>query len=232
MTNEVPSAVSVITTLIGVTWRRVLRGRALWVSVVLALLPTLMAIAMSVAGEREVLEPIAVITLFVMALLPPVFVAGSLGEEIEDRTTTYLWSRPIGRWTIVVGKLLALAPLAMALIALAWVVAAQVGTGELPTAQSTLAFAAGAAAISAMAAGIGTLVPKHGMALSIVYIVIVDNVVGEIPASVQSISIMRQVRLLAGFYDGTSLTEPAITMAIIASVWLAIGFWRIRRLES
>jgi hypothetical protein len=70
------------------------------------------------------------------------------------------------------------------------------------------------------------------MAVSIAYLVIIDLVVGGIPASLQAISITRQVRLLAGIESAPSLVTPAITTVVIAAVWLAIGLWRLRRLES
>jgi ABC-type transport system involved in multi-copper enzyme maturation permease subunit len=231
MTKAVPSTASVLATLAGVTWRRLVRGRAIWVVMLIALLPA--ALASLGEGRDQPLLVIGAIQSVVMALLPPIFVASSIGEEIEDRTTTYLWSRPIGRWTIVVGKLLALAPLAAALIVGGWFVAYQIAAGAPPPVQSILAFAAGAVAISTIAAGVAVLVPKHGMALSIIYLVVFDQIIGNIPASLQTISVTRQVRLLAGVTpDAPNLVEPAVTMIAIAGVWLAIGLVRLRRLES
>jgi hypothetical protein len=226
MSNRVPSTASALTTLIGVTWRRFSRGRAVWVAVVIALLPLLMA---SLVHDSDA---VAVIQTLVMCLLPPVFVASAVAEEIEDRTSTYLWSRPLARWTLLVGKLLALAPIATVLIALGWFAAVQVGTGHAPPDRTVVGFAAGGLAISTMSAGIGTLVPRHGMALSVVYFIVIDLPVGAIPASVQSISITRQVRLLSGLEGTGAIASPLITMTIVASVWLAVGLWRLRRLES
>jgi hypothetical protein len=212
-------------TLVGVTWRRLLRGRAVWVALLIALLPVIMASIVRDPG------PVTVVQTLVMGLLPPVFVASAIGEEIEDRTSTYLWSRPLARWTLLVGKVLALAPIATALIVGGWLLAGNV-LGVAPSSRSTLAFAAGTLAVSAMSAGLGTLVPRHGMALSVVYFVVVDLPVGAIPASVQSLSITRHVRLLSGLDDPSAITEPAVTMAVLAVVWLGIGLWRLRRLES
>jgi ABC-type transport system involved in multi-copper enzyme maturation permease subunit len=147
---------------------------------------------------------------------------------------TYLWSRPIPRWTIVIGKVLALAPIAMVLVAGGWVVAMQTATGSAPTPESVAAFAAGAFAISAMSAGLATLVPRHGMALAIVYLVIFDIAIGLIPASLQNISISYQIRVMGDLdiAGAGEIAKPALTMAIISALWLTIGLWRIRRLES
>src|SRR5689334_18632971 len=119
MSNGVPSTASALLTLMRVTLRRFMRGRAIWVVLVIALLPTLLAAAHP--GRAGVMDAISVVEIIVMALLPAVFVASSIGEEIEDRTTTYLWSRPIARSAVVFGKLLALAPIAAALVAGGWV---------------------------------------------------------------------------------------------------------------
>lgn len=229
MTERVPSAAAVLLTLMRVTLRRFMRGRAIWVVLVIALLPTLVAVAHS--GRSNAVDAIAVVELVVMALLPAVFVASAIGEEIEDRTTTYLWSRPIARWTVVIGKLLALAPIAAALVAGGWMLAVQIAIDSPPALQSTLAFAAGGVAVSMVAAGVALLVPKHGMALSIIYLLVLDTIIGGIPASLQTISVTRQVRLLADV-DTAGIVEPAITLAVIAGIWLAVGLLRLRRLES
>jgi ABC-2 type transport system permease protein len=230
VTKAVPSIAFALATLIGVTWKRVLRSRSVWVVILIALLPSIPAAAL--AGDQDARDAVSVVEIIVMALLPSVFVASSIGEEIEDRTTTYLWSRPLPRWTVVVGKLLGLAPIAALLTSAGWVLAIKIGTGAAPTPQSTFAFAAGGLAISVIAASIAILVPKYGMALSIVYLVIIDLIVGEIPASLQTISITRQVKLLSGLREASAIATPALTMAIVAAVWLTIGLVRLRRLES
>src|SRR5262245_38875832 len=228
--RQVPSTAYVLMTLMGVAWKRLMRSRSWWVVLGIALAPMLFALGLK--GRGAVREAVGATELFVMALLPSVFVGASVGEEIEDRTSTYLWSRPIARWTVIVGKLMGLAPLAAAIVAVDWWLSIRVGTGAAPSLQSTLAFASGAVAVSAIAAGIALLVPKHGMALSIVYLVLIDMIIGAIPASLQTISITRQVRLLADIEHAPSLVAPAITMLLVACLWLVIGLLRLRRLES
>src|SRR5262245_16324051 len=115
MTNGVPSTASALLTLMRVTLRRFMRGRGKWVVLVIALFPSVFAAAYP--GRDGVMEVLSVAEMFVLALLPAIFVSSSIGEEIEDRTTTYLWSRPIARWTVVAGKVLALAPIATGLVA-------------------------------------------------------------------------------------------------------------------
>ncbi len=228
--RNIPSSLSVLATLIVVTWRRLFRGRALWVSALIASLPVILTALLQ--GQDHNLEPIFVVMTLVLVLLPPMFVASSLGEEIEDRTTTYLWSRPIGRWTIVVSKLIALAPIAMVLVVGGGFLAFQIETGAPPPLRWVAATAGGSLAISVLAAGLSVLVPKYGMALSIVYMVVIDLIVGAMPASISNISITRHVREIGYMPAPHDVVQPAITMAVIASLWLVVALWRIRRLES
>src|SRR5690606_7620661 len=137
-TRRAPATGTVLLTIVGVSLRRLLRSRAVWVVGAIAMLPVVLAAALKTKGD--VTEVISVIELGVMAVLPCVFVASSIGEEIEDRTTTYLWSRPLARWMLVVGKLLALAPLSALLVVASWVIAVLTGGGSFPL-QSALAFA-------------------------------------------------------------------------------------------
>ncbi|HEX5064207.1 MAG TPA: ABC transporter permease subunit [Kofleriaceae bacterium] len=222
-----PSTASALATLAGVTLRRLSRSRALWVLLAISLLPAF--IASFLHGHTTIFDLVATTQLIVTALLASVFVASAIGEEIEDRTTTYLWSRPIARWTIVAGKVIALAPICGLLAAGGWAVAMKWTNSPLEL-RTTLAFASGGIALSFVAAGIALLVPKHGMALSIIYLLLVDLVIGGIPASLQSISITHQVWLLARTDPG--IANPAITMVVIAVLWLGVGLLRLRRLES
>jgi len=228
VSKSVPSTASALATLTGVTLRRLTRTRALWVTLLISLLPAFLASLLH--GKAHVSDMTATAELIVTALLASVFVASSIGEEIEERTTTYLWSRPIPRWTIVVGKLIALAPITGLLAAGGWVLAMK-WTNTPVDLRPTLAFAAGGFALSFVAAGIALLVPKHGMSLSIIYLVIIDLIIGGIPASLQSISITHQVWLLVRG-DDPSIIEPTITMMVIAALWLVVGLLRLRRLES
>jgi len=227
--RHIPSLVDVTITLFGVTWKRLLRGRALWVCALLAAIPAL--IALGLKQDRDMLELMRFAQFRVMAILPPIFVASSVGEEIEDRTITYLWSRPIARWSLLLGKIAALAPVAMVLTALGWALATIVqGNPIVP--QELVAFMVGSLAFSLIAAGIATLIPRQGMAFAIIYLLVVDPTMGAIPASIREISVTKQVWLLSGLDTDGSATRAAISLVAIAGVWLAIGLSRIRRLES
>ena len=229
-------AVATTRLIAGVTLRRLVRGRALWVGAVVAALPIAFA-ALLRENESRTAGTIVDVTAFetlVLAVLPALFVASSIGEEIEDRTTTYLWSRPIPRWAVLVGKLAALVPVVIALVLPSWLLALQAGVGMTPTLASFGGFAIGAFALSCAAAAIATLAPKHGMALTICYMLFFDLPIGALPASIRELSVTHHVRVIADMLARTD--EPAglagLGCVLIGAFWLAIGLVRIRRLEA
>jgi hypothetical protein len=133
---------------------------------------------------------------------------------------------------VLAGKLCALVPIVIALIVASWYAAIQIATDAAPSAASCLALAAGAVATSLIAAGIATVIPKHGMAMTIGYM-LVDVFVGLMPFSLRELSITHQTNVLAHLgTDPPSIATPLIAMVVIAGLWGAVGFVRIRRLEA
>jgi ABC-2 type transport system permease protein len=225
---RVPSATTALATMARLTFVRLSRGKLMWISMAIGLLPILYA-----AAGFDAKDPVGgvfVIEMVVLSVMAPLFVAPSIGEEIEDRTATYLWSRPLPRWTILAGKLLALAPVAMAITVVSWIGAIAIKTHELPPVATIVGLAGGALAISAISAAIAVLVPKQGMALAIIYM-IVDGIVGLFPGSIRLISVTQAATAVGGIND-TSATTGAIAMVVIAAVWFAVAFRRIGRLET
>lgn len=226
MIQDVPTTAGTLATIARVTLRRLRAGRAPWVLVAIAAAPVLFAAA--TRGHSSA-EASFVIELLLLGIVPALLVASSIGEELERRTATYLWARPIARWTVLVGKLLALAPIAAALVALSWLATAAVATGKPPDGASTIGLASGAVALALVSAGIATLAPKHGLALAIAYVMFIDLPIGELPLSLSALSITHQVSTLA--HAGGVAAAPLATMVALGGAWLAIGLWRVRRLE-
>lgn len=228
---SVPGGLATTVTMARLTWTRMIRGRALWVGFLIALLPVMFAVVMRMF--REPGGELFTIEVLVLAVLGPMFVGSSIGEEIEERTTTYLWSRPIPRWVIVGGKLAALAPLTALIVVVSWIASSLIAWNQWPPLQTCGALAAGAFVISFVSAGIATLAPRHGMALAIVYMLFFDFPVGILPATVQELSIGHQVRTLSGTSPlETGAGSAVIALAIISALWLVIAAVRVRRLEA
>lgn len=233
MTARPPSSASTIGVLAGITWTRLVRGRALWVSLLVGLLPCLYSLMMRGRDRSGIGDELFGFEILVLAILAPMFVSSSLGEEIEDRTTTYLWSRPVPRWSILAGKLATIVPIVMTIGCASWLASSQIAWAVVPPAQTFLALALGSLGLGLLAAALSTLVPRHGMALTICYLVFVDVPAGVLPAALQEVSVTHQLRTLSGLWpaDG-SFAEGLIGMSLIALVTGGVATYRIGRLEA
>jgi hypothetical protein len=109
-----------------------------------------------------------------------------------------------------------------------------IGGGEPPTPMPAVALAAGTTVIAMVAAGIATLVPKHGLPLTIAYMLFFDLPVGMMPVSLAELSVSHQVLTLAGMSPegGTDVVGAALALAVLGVVWLGVALLRIRRLEA
>lgn len=231
--REVPSALQAVGAIAAVTLVRLRRGRALWVGALIALLPVAFAHVFASRAGAPSLGDVFVFEVLVLAVLPAMFVASAVGEDIEDRTATYLWSRPVPRWAVLAGKLVALAPWIAGLTLGSWFLVARTLDAPPPAGTYT-ALAAGCAGMALLAAGVATVVPRHGMALTIGFLLFFDLPLGILPAQIGQLSITRHVRVIAEV-DPSASGSPATSLAAIAALggaWLALGLWRIRRLEA
>lgn len=226
---RVPGALAATWTMAVLTWRRLIRGRALWVSVLIAVIPVIYAGAVPSHARLSIQNQLFAFALLVMAVLAPMFVGASIGEDIEDRTATYLWSRPVPRWTVLAGKVVALAPLAAAIVVGSWGLSGWVAWSRVPPAESFAALALATLVVSLISMGIASLAPKHGMALTIIYMLFFDFPVGVLPATLREISVSYQARALLD--PEVSTAHGLVAMGVIAGVWTLIATWRIRRLE-
>lgn len=208
---------------------RVLRGRAVWVSGAIAAFPILFAF---VARDRapDLADQLLVFEQFVLAILPAMFVASSIGEEIEDRTMTYLWSRPLPHGAVLAGKLVALIPLVIALSLACWLGSLAAGNAPI-TARGIAGIATGAAAICILAAGMALLVPRQGTALTICYLLFFDLPFGYLPASLRAVSVSFHTRVLCGAEAG-SVAASLGELGVLVAIWGGVAIWRLRRLEA
>ena len=230
---EIPTTAGAVRVIAGLTLKRLLRGRTLWVAAVIALVPVAFGAILRQQGPRgDLTDELLTFQMLVLAVLPPMFIASSIGEEIEDRTMTYLWSRPLPRWAVVVGKLLALAPISMVLVVVSWHLACALGLTVVPPLRTHAALAAAAAVVSSISTGIAVLVPRHGMALTIGYM-LMDFWVGIMPASIQNLSVLHHVNTISTLpADGPGPATAAVWLAGVAAGWLGVALWRIRGLEA
>jgi hypothetical protein len=232
--SSMPGTLSTVLTLAGVTLARISRGKAMWIGVGIAALPIVNASIVRANAGRLNASPIEMfsVSLGLLALLPAMFIGASIGEEIEERTSTYLWSRPIARWAVLAGKLCALTPIVIVLIVGGWYAVHEIWADRAPTLLGCVALAGGCVGASLVAAGIATLVPKHGMSFTIAYM-LVDLFIGALPFSLRELSITYQTALLSQLgKEPPAIAAPAITLLVLSALWSAISYRRIQRLET
>ena len=214
------------------TARRFVRNSTPWICAVIAALP--IAFSAALRGRHVQLVRMFQIEQLLLVVLPPIVIAAAITGDLEDRAATYLWSRPLARWSVVIAKLVALAPFIVALVVVSWLGAIAVGTGHLASGTQLAALAAGTLAAAMIAAGISVVVPRHGMALAIVYM-LCDGMIGQLPTRMQLIgviSVAHDVASLAGVTTGGSSAIAAISLVIVPAIWLTIGIAKVGKLET
>lgn len=227
-----------MTVIARLAWKRLVRGRAIYLSAVLFVLPVavaLLVLRMPDAAER--ISSVGELAFRSLVLLAPVIhLAGALGEELDGQTYTYFWSRPIAREAVVLGKLLAIAPflvvLSVAAVGLAFAIA---GATADELARTLPAVALGTVAACAFAVGIGALVPRHPLVAALAWVLIAEQILPAVPA-IQNLSVVHHVQVIAALprqqlIGGGTPIGSVIALLLLTGLWLGIAIWRTRRIE-
>ncbi len=225
MSLDIPTSSTAVGVVARVAFRRALRAMLL-VAVVSALLPAVFALLSGHVGN--IVSDGYTMETALLAIVAPLIVGWPIGDEIDDRTATYLWARPIARWTILAGKLVALVPIVFAVFALGWI-AFSAAAGRSPEPREVGALGLAVLAASAAASGMALLLPKHPLVFGVM-VLIVDKTLGAMPASIKNITISHASQVVAGLSDG-DVVGSLITLAVIIAFWLWLGVWRIRRIQ-
>jgi hypothetical protein len=229
----------------GLFWRRLRRGRLIGGAAVLALGPAVIA-GIGVAGGRwgaglfhEALE------LYLRLLLPlgPVLLASPVvGEELEQNTHTYLFARPAPRSALVLGKCATAALVLMPVYAIGVLATfavsvllpatygGQVNAGDVGSAAATLPGALfgvllGVPVFTGVAAGVGTLLPRRPMLAGFLYILVMEELFGNLPGVLKALSVSFYIRSIAGMVGNSlfHLYEPEPGPLLAALIALGIG---------
>ena len=213
---------------------RMVRGRTIWVAWIFALMPVILTLALSQGGRVVPWGDLFGPLLLLVGVVVPLFMASSMAEEIEDKTFTYLWSRPVPRWSVVVGKLMAAAPIATGIVAVTvgLCFAFASGGGGNSLGQEIGAIAADAVAISCVAAGLAVLLPRQGLWATYAYLLVLDLPISALPVSLHNLSVFYQTRVVAGVgVSDTPVWSGLVWLAGIGGVWLTVGLLRLSRAE-
>jgi ABC-type transport system involved in multi-copper enzyme maturation permease subunit len=148
-------------------------------------------------------------------LLALLYGTSLLGRELEGKTLTYLFTRPVARWKVVAGKYLAIQaavlPPTLLSLAVTWYLLRQPGS---PGLLGAMAVAAGGATVAynALFVLLGFLFPRRALVLALVYGVF-EFLVSLIPALINTITVTYYLRSLVrrlGPYTDVEKLEPEL----------------------
>jgi ABC-2 type transport system permease protein len=228
------------------TVRQFTGGRTARLALVLSLIPALFA-AIYVARPWDVTPDEFAIDLFreliVPTLLPIVVLlpaTAAFGNELEDGTLPYLLMKPVSRLRLVLGKyaavLVVTVPALLAGMAVTTLVASRgpdagdLGRILVAMAGSSVAAAALLGAIFLMV----SLVIPRALLAGMIYVFAWESLLGRFLPGVQAISSREYaLRVFDGILDNDYPTawNAALTMLVVAAVFLLLAVWRLRSMQ-
>jgi ABC-2 type transport system permease protein len=238
---------------------RLLWSRRALISVVLGSLAPLSALLLATMGRKSGPVDIAMHVGFLLQLqvLVPVLAlvngSAAVAEEVEDRTITFLFSRPIPRPAVLVGRLGAILVFLLGLLAVSTTLllaAADAASGLGAPVDAGIrdplfaAVLAGALVYSALFAVLGVFV-KHPILVGLAYAFAFEGFLANLPASTQALTIQFYLRSIMAALGSPAwnrveafpspsfdpLSTAVTTLGLVVVVALALGCWRIARRE-
>ena len=239
--------------------RRVWFGRRALACAALAAGPPAMAWMLAGLGTKTSGAAIAanlgwfLLLQVVVPLLALVCGSAVVTEEIEDRTITYLFSRPIPRASVLLGRWLAalvFVSVLLSLSALLMVACASVSTapGPSPDARVLGSLLGGAVlggiVYSALFAAAGVFF-RHPMIVGLGYAFAIEGFLTNLPGRNQALTVQYYLRSLVASGGSASWQDvegfdparfhaaasPLLTLLLVTAVVLSVASWRIARRE-
>ena len=183
--------------------------------------------------------------LLVAGILPIVTMAlstATLGNELEDRTLSYLLLKPISRWRIALPKVLASIAISGPLLIASGVAAALLGfEGSFRAAIAVgVAILAGVAAYAAVFTWLG-LLTNRAIAFALIYVLLWEGVIGSFLQGVNYLSVRGYTLAIMYGINETGFEElssrviefPAgiVGAAAVTVVFLLLVVCRLKRMD-
>jgi ABC-type transport system involved in multi-copper enzyme maturation permease subunit len=238
---------------------RLLRARRTLLVLLGALLPAGIALLVagfarrSSSGELAVAGGWMVLVQVVVPLCALVLGSAAVAEEVEDRTITYLFTRPMPRAALLLGRFAAIAVVLLCVLALGTELFLQ-AAGRASRAGPAIdagvrgplyaAVLCGGLVYGALAAALGAFV-RHPIVVGLGYAFAVEGFLANLPGRNQALAVQHHLRSLIaahgspawGKVEGfaSQAFEPGATaltvLAAITVLALALGAWRLTRRE-
>jgi hypothetical protein len=204
----------------------------------------------SMSHPEEVPPWNAICTIYLFAIYPWILALlfallygpALLGAELENKTLTYLFTRPVSRWKFVFGKYLAvifiLIPAMGLSLFISWLFLERPGGWNL-FAANLLASCGGILAYNALFTLLGFLVPRRAVVLSLIYAGVFEVALSFVPALVNNLTVNYYLRSIVfelvdiqlpeeaasaiRLWGGASLTTSLCFLAgvTLVSLWLS-----------
>ena len=242
-------------TITRLTIRQFLRSRSIYVVLGISLLASVLAIIVqAVPGEsslrelRDIFANVLYQDLIAATLLPLatlVLATAALGDEIEDRTLQYLTLKPIGRFRIVLEKLLAVFIVMVPIIWLGIVVTWAISAFGNVEGMRDLLWPALASSLVAIV-GFGSLflllsmVMQRALLVGVFYVFVWETALSRFLPGIRAISIRHFTQsLFVRMVDDRRVDVPQlsaqttviITTFAICGICIALSTWRLRTMS-
>lgn len=182
---------------------RASRRPSTWGLAAVAFVPALIGGALGAAGYGALGAAAPLASWVAAPLLAISLVAGVVGESFERRTMVYWFTRPVPRWSVIVGEFAANAllcalilGLAGMLLAVAYALTGDATVGALL--RIPLAFALEGVGLAGLALGVGVLAPKHPVVVAAAILLVVEGALPNLVAGFKYVSLFAHVGWLAG----------------------------------
>ena len=226
-----PSVANAIASTARLSWLRVVRGNKLWVALVAVAL-----VVLSITGARyaqdgrggaDILKEGVNLGFFnlLVFLVPFLFTSGAIAEEVEGRTFHFLTSRPISRFSLLIGKYISGVGMSALLLLGALLLTHLATLATDPTAMfealPDTARAGGALLMLTMLYGAicmfwGAVAPEAAGTLSVLYLAVMEFGFGSAPFFLRVISLNFLGKELAGLPRGGLLAETVPELPVWA----------------
>jgi len=230
-----------------------LGAKLVWVILGLLALPMLAAgfsLATESAGLSFFKHELSAYLRFIVPFIMAMFASSAVAEEVQDKTITYLYSRPIRRWSLPAGKYLGGLALTVPLVAVSLAVvflicmleAPSLIVDELPVlGRSVLVVALAAVYYGAVATAFGTIFTRYPFVATMVYFFVVEVGLSSMPGRFKVVSTAIHLQVLAGLYKPKTtmfVSDPILTawvslavVTVMTLVWLVLSVAWVQNAE-
>ena len=231
------------------TLRALFARRRILLLVLLAAVPILIGLLArwrGLPGEGVERTATAIEQLVVRAVLPLVALVlgtAAIGAEIEDGTIVHLLTKPVARWRILTGKLIATVPPVVGLAAGTTLLAGLIIGGDRGAVETvtalTIGVALGATAYTFLFVTLG-VVTGRALIAGLAYVIVWEGVLAGLFEGSRSLSIREYTLAVAAWLDpagpiATDLRiEPlnaAVGLTAVIAISYVVGVLRLSRLE-